>query len=113
MVSGNQERVFATWPGLTCQAVDKYLDKSLVSTKGYLRQSYQGVRSTLTSSPSLDETHPNLSTPYNKCFVKIKPLGRVYTDQTGKFPYVSSRGYKYIMVLYTYDFNAILSTPLR
>lgn len=63
--------VFATWPGLTCQAVDKYLDKSLVSTKGYLRQSYQGVRLTPTPSTSLDETHRNLSTPYNECLVKI------------------------------------------
>ena len=37
----------------------------------------------------------------------------MHTDQTGKFLYVSTRGYKYIRILYAYDFNAILSTSLR
>ena len=29
---------FATWPGLTCDDVDKYLDKSIATAKGHLRQ---------------------------------------------------------------------------
>ena len=37
------------------------------------------------------------------------PTGRVYTDQTGAFPIVSSRGVKAVMVLYDYDSNAILT----
>ena len=28
---------FISWPGLTCAAIDKYLDKSLASSKGHLR----------------------------------------------------------------------------
>ena len=43
----------------------------------------------------------------------ITPLERIYTDQTGKFPYISSRRYQYIMILYAWDFNAILSIPLE
>ena len=46
-------------------------------------------------------------------YLKIKPVGTMYTDQTGKFPYVSSNGSKYIMIMYDYDCNAIMSTPLR
>ena len=29
--------------------------------------------------------------------------GITYTDQTGRFPYASSRGHNYIMTLYDYD----------
>ena len=37
----------------------------------------------------------------------------MYSDQTGKFPYLSSRGHKYIMIMYDYDMNAILFLVLR
>jgi len=36
------------------------------------------------------------------------PTGRIFTDQTGYFPTVSSGGVKAVMVLYDYDSNAIL-----
>ena len=38
--------------------------------------------------------------------------GITYTDQTGKFPYTSSRGNKYIFTLYNYDANFILVKAL-
>jgi hypothetical protein len=38
--------------------------------------------------------------------------GKIYTDQTGHFPVISSKGNKYIMVLYEYDGNAILAEPI-
>ena len=42
----------------------------------------------------------------------IEFTGKVSTDQTGRFPVTSSRGSKYLMVLYDHDSNAILSEPL-
>jgi hypothetical protein len=39
--------------------------------------------------------------------------GKIYTDQTGRFPVVSSKGNKYIMILYDYDSNAILAQPIK
>jgi hypothetical protein len=39
--------------------------------------------------------------------------GQIYTDQTGRFPVVSSKGNKYIMILYHYDSNAILAQPIK
>jgi hypothetical protein len=39
--------------------------------------------------------------------------GQIYTDQTGIFPVVSSKGDKYIMILYDYDSNAILAQPIK
>ena len=42
-----------------------------------------------------------------KCSIKI------FTDQTGRFPITSSRGYKYIMIAYDYDSNKILADPIK
>jgi hypothetical protein len=35
--------------------------------------------------------------------------GQIYTDQTGRFPVISRKENKYIMVVYEYDGNAILA----
>ena len=42
----------------------------------------------------------------------VEFTGKVSTDQTGRFPVTSSRGSKYLMVLYAHDSNAILAEPL-
>jgi hypothetical protein len=39
--------------------------------------------------------------------------GQIYTDQTGRFPVVSRKCNKYIMILYDYDSNAILAQPVK
>jgi hypothetical protein len=47
--------------------------------------------------------------------VYMKPIsiiGQIHSNQTGRFPITSSRGSKYIMVVYDYDSNAILTEPL-
>ena len=41
--------------------------------------------------------------------IKIK----VFSDLTGAFPHKSSRGNLYVMVMYDYDSNAILSEPIK
>ena len=39
--------------------------------------------------------------------------GKTYSDQTGRFPYQSLRGNKYLFVLYDYDSNVILVEALK
>ena len=47
-------------------------------------------------------------------FVKAtKACGHIYSDQTGRFLVQSSRGYKYILIFYNLDSNAILWRPLK
>lgn len=46
-------------------------------------------------------------------FAAIKDLGKIYTDQTGRFPTTSSLGQKYVMILYDYDSNAIMAKPTK
>ena len=42
----------------------------------------------------------------------IEFTGKFSTDQTGRLPVTSSRGIKYLMVLYNHDSNSILAKPL-
>ena len=42
----------------------------------------------------------------------VEFTGKVRTDQTGRFPVTSSRGSKYLMVLFDHDSNSILADPL-
>jgi hypothetical protein len=39
--------------------------------------------------------------------------GKIYTDQTGRLPVVSSKGNTYIMVLYEYDGKAIMAELIK
>jgi hypothetical protein len=58
-----------------------------------------------TDGPSAVQTH----------WVFMKPIeitGQIYSNQTGRFPVTSSRGSKYVMIVYDYDSNAILAEPL-
>ena len=43
----------------------------------------------------------------------FKPTNTIFSDQTGAFPVISSRGYLYIMFVYVYDINAILMRCLK
>ena len=38
---------------------------------------------------------------------------KIYTDQTGKLPIMSSQGNKNILIMHVYDDNAILTSPLK
>ena len=43
----------------------------------------------------------------------MEVTGNIFTDQTGRFPVMSSKGNQYIMVLYDYDYSAILAKPMK
>ena len=114
---------FDSWPGLTTTLITKHLEKSLATSKGHLRMEQQNIQSTkitadLDLATSLDiipsQEPNNLQT--NVVFATIlteTDLQKSYSDQTGKFPLQSSRGYNYVMILYDYDSNVILSKPLK
>jgi hypothetical protein len=60
--------------------------------------------------PDTDQDH-GIKTQY--IYAATIDAGQIYTDQTGIFPIVSSKGNKYIMILYDYDSNAILAKPIK
>jgi hypothetical protein len=60
-------------------------------------------------------TEPNIDHGIKTQFVYAATLdaGQIYTDQTGRFPVVTNKGNKYIMVLYYYDSNETLAPPIK
>ena len=43
----------------------------------------------------------------------VDETNKIYTNQMGKSPMTSSRGKKYVLIMYVYDTNAILELPLK
>jgi hypothetical protein len=106
---------FTSWPGLTEHAVEKHLSKPSSTTKGHLNQQRQNARTTKVKDPKVIMTEPDLDQGIKTQYVYAATIdaGQIYTDQTGRFPVVSSKGNKYIMILYDYDSNAILAQPIK
>ena len=118
-------------PGLTAKTLRRHPPRSVATAKGHLDQTRKNARSTkvkpvvpTTSDPPPDhptstdnDDFPEHAEKTHDCYVAVhsldEPTGRVYVDQTGKFPCTSASGNNYIMVLYDYDSNAILMEPIR
>jgi hypothetical protein len=75
-----------------------------------LNQQRQNDRTTKIKSTEPDLDH-GIKTQY--VYAATIDAGQIYSDQTGRFPVVSSKGNKYIMILYDYDSNAILAQPIK
>jgi hypothetical protein len=96
--------------------VEKHLSKSSSTEKGHINQKRMNARST-----KIKEERNKVNTEWD-LYYKIKTnciyaatinAGQIYTDQNGRFPVISRKGNKYIMVLYEYDGNAILAEPIK
>ena len=61
--------------------------------------------------PSSEPANPKTCEAFTR-LVDTKNFERSYSDQTGRFSIQSSRGNKYIFIMYDYDSNAILSVAL-
>jgi hypothetical protein len=114
---------FSSWPGLSESLIKKHLPKSLATSKGHLRMQQQNLQSTkspvalpLATSLDIDPAQEPQNQATNNVFAFLLPTSDIqksYSDQTGRFPIQSSRGYQYVFILYEYDSNAILSKPLK
>ena len=119
---------FITWPGLTATAVEKHYKRTIYVAKGHLNQERQGLQSTkeipvIPLSPEEEflinnDYFPhdeNLQQPTHDALAAIIPFeARMtgYSDLTGRFPFKSSRGNQYVLVVYDYDSNAILAEAI-
>jgi hypothetical protein len=105
-------RVYAFFSlGLNEHAVEKHLSKSTSTTKGHLNQQRQNTRTTKIKYAQVLDPDPDIDHGIKTQFVYAATIdaGQIYTDQTGRFPVVSSKGNKYIMILYDYDSNAMIN----
>lgn len=113
---------FQSWPGLTANNVKKHLYPSLATAKGHLNQERANLQSSKSTTPQQEDyddhdcfpsTEPTRTSDVLATIVPFKERNTAYSDLTGRFPHKSSRGNEYILVVYDYDSNAILTTPLQ
>ena len=114
---------FNSWPGLTYNNAAKYCPQSMVTIKGHMVQSSQGVRSTKKmdrkvhnnemeksqQQSNTDDIIPNQKT--QEIHIWDQPISKLYTDDCGRFPIRSRSGNEYIMISYHCDSNTILQAP--
>lgn len=118
LLESNKNGNFITWPGLTYSTVAKYLPSTVATAFGHLQQERQNLQSTKAVATDLNyfppPDIPNKKT--NEMFIQLNPFqqtDKAYGDLTGRFPYMSSRGNQYFLVVYDYDSNAILVELLK
>jgi hypothetical protein len=112
---------FITWPGLDAKLIHKHLPDSIATAKGHLDQEQQNLQSTKeptvsTSDEDFFPTSPEPTVTTNECCAVLFPFVPKhvgYTDLTGRFPHISARGNKYLLIVYDFDSNAILAEPLK
>jgi hypothetical protein len=105
---------FATWPSVTEENVRKYLSKFDATSKCHMNPIRQNIRST---QPDVDHPaqEPNM-VQEDKCnyiYAAVMETNQIYTDLTGRFPTTSLSGNTYILILYDYDRNSVLSSPTK
>ena len=105
----------------------KYIGTNIAHEKGHLDQERQNLRSTKSTEPAAESIEEAIMDAFPEknsaktfhCYSAIiqaptkSEKGISYSDQTGRFPYASNRGTKYICVVYNYDANAFLLAPLK
>ena len=117
-VDAIKRNAFASWLGLTVELVNKYLPRTEATIKVHSRQQYKGKKSTIMQQEvpiMTQQSPPEILTEWtHQIFLKVTECSsKIYTDQTGRFPINSSRGYKYIMIAYDYDSKNILAEPIK
>ena len=81
--------------------------------KGHLDQEASGLQSTKKEA----DAFPAKAEPSYQAILSMIESSNLnqksYLDITGKFPHTSSRGYKYVLVVYDHDSNAVLAQTLK
>ena len=107
---------FTTWPNLTTNPINKYLNQSMEKAKGHMHQTRKNLKSTKTQklkTPKEQQTKALVQCT-NTVFTNIiYHKLQIATDLTRKFPVTSNRVNKYLFVLYDYDRNCILIHPMK
>jgi hypothetical protein len=103
-----------TWPGLTEDAIHKHLKLTPATAMGHMNQRRQNIRSTSkTPIVYVPPADTDLGTKTHLVYAVMLDQGQLYTDLTGKFPVLSSKGNSYVVVCYIYDCNYVKVIPMK
>jgi hypothetical protein len=105
---------FATWTSVTVENVREYLCKYDETEKGHLNQIRQNIRSTQTNVEiSAPETEMVQEDKCHYIYATTLETNQIYSDLTGRFPTTSLSVNKYMLIMYDYASNSILSAPMK
>ena len=111
---------FLTWPGIKKLNFRLNIVDTQAMDFGHLDQHRQNLQSTKSSNMKHNQdTNPEGTHSHKKTYETLNMVmpftakELTYGDLTGAFPYTSTRGSKYIFVMYDVDSNAILVQPLK
>jgi hypothetical protein len=103
-----------TWPGLTEDAINKYLKLTPATAMVHMNQRRQNIRSTLKAPIEKQPTRDtDLGTNTHLLYAVVVDQGQLYTNLTGKFPVRSRKGNSYVMVCYIYECNYVKVIPVK
>jgi hypothetical protein len=120
-----KNKQFASWPGLTTEAVRRHFPDSDETHKGHGRRTPSGLQTTKQTQVAAqpeeqehDKEENIIATKQKTIFFNVYNLEeeathKIWTNQTGRFPKQSSRGNQYIMVLVKSDSSVILVKPMQ
>lgn len=103
---------FQSWMGLNKYVVRKHLSAQTATAKGHLDQAWCRQQSTCDDKDNNPKQEENNEIT-NFIISTVQTTDKIYSDKTGRFPYLSSKGFKYIFILYEYDPNSILEIPIK
>jgi hypothetical protein len=105
---------YLSWPLINVKNVTKFFPKSEETQKGHMQGQRQGVCSTKEAEPpNKNQTIIPHVKKHDILILVYDAKATMYSDQTGKFPAVSSKGNKYIMVLHDVDSNSLWAEPMK
>ena len=109
---------FKGWPGLTAARVRRFIKVVEETEMGHMNQQHQCTQSTkpIPINPNTMEELPQL--PNNDrnhhVYMTITDLdGKLYSNQTGRFPITSNRSNCYVVIFYAVDGNYIKAYPIK
>ncbi len=121
-----KNKQYASWPGLTWEAVNKHFLESKETLKSHGRKTRSRLRSTKIPAQINNYDKDNTKATHFPCplikqkeaIIRIYNLSNeaermMYTNQTGQFPTKSSRGHQYMIVLIKINRNTILVKGMK
>jgi hypothetical protein len=110
LLTAAQHGNLVTFPGMTPQNISQLFPESDETQKGHMKQTKQGVRSTkVLDQDAMIGFQPKPGVKQKDIYLTAFDATKnsMFSDQTGKFPITSARGYRYIMVAVELDGNYI------
>jgi hypothetical protein len=85
---------------------------------GHIHQPRQNIRSTskvlITSDIEEESVTPDgLGSKTHLVYAVVIDQGQLYTDRTGRFLVMSSKGNCYVMICFSYDCNYVKAVPMK